>query len=91
MSPFVPHFASECLSFFTKEEAKWPRISAEELIENNIKIVSQGGNTSLCGANVPNSSEQNIEIVGDSKILVYNSPYKIVFRRNEILIPISYN
>ncbi|MDA9036551.1 heme-binding protein [Flavobacteriaceae bacterium] len=36
-------------------------------------------------------NEQNIEIVGDSKILVYNSPYKIVFRRNEILIPISYN
>jgi len=31
--------------------------------ENDIKIVSQGGNTSLCGANVPNSSEQNIEIV----------------------------
>ena len=41
MIPFVPHFASECLSFFTKEEAKWPRISAEELIENNIKIVVQ--------------------------------------------------
>ena len=36
-------------------------------------------------------NEQNIEILGDSKILVYNSPYKIVFRRNEILIPISYN
>ena len=36
-------------------------------------------------------NEQNIKIVGDSKILVYNSPYKIVFRRNEILIPISYN
>ena len=31
--------------------------------ENDIKIVSQGGNTSLCGANVPHSSEQNIEIV----------------------------
>ena len=36
-------------------------------------------------------NEQNIKIVGDFKILVYNSPYKIVFRRNEILIPISYN
>ena len=36
-------------------------------------------------------NEQNIKILGDSKILVYNSPYKIVFRRNEILIPISYN
>ena len=32
-------------------------------------------------------NEQNIEIVGDSKILVYNSPYKIVFRRNEISNP----
>lgn len=29
----------------------------------NLKIVSQGGNTSLCGANVPNSSENEIEIV----------------------------
>ena len=31
--------------------------------ENDIKIVSQGGNTSLCGASVPHSSERNIEIV----------------------------
>jgi len=31
--------------------------------ENDIKIVSQGGNTSLCGANVPNSSEHKLEIV----------------------------
>ena len=31
--------------------------------ENNIKIVSQGGNTSLCGANVPNSSDHKLEIV----------------------------
>ena len=31
--------------------------------ENNVKIVSQGGNTSLCGANVPNSSDHKLEIV----------------------------
>ena len=31
--------------------------------ENDIKIVSQGGNTSLCGASVPHSSERNIEVV----------------------------
>lgn len=36
-------------------------------------------------------NEHNIEILGSSRVLVYNSPYKIVFRRNEILIPISYN
>ena len=28
--------------------------------ENDIKIVSQGGNTSLCGANVPNSSDHKL-------------------------------
>ena len=31
--------------------------------QNDIKIVSQGGNTSLCGANVPNSSNERLEIV----------------------------
>ena len=41
MIPLVPHFANECLSFFTKEDAKWPKISAEQLIENNIKFVVQ--------------------------------------------------
>ena len=30
---------------------------------NDIKIVSQGGNTSLCGASVPNSSDHKLEIV----------------------------
>ena len=30
---------------------------------NDIKIISQGGNTSLCGANVPQSSEHQIEII----------------------------
>ena len=31
--------------------------------QNDIKIVSQGGNTSLCVANVPNSSNERLEIV----------------------------
>jgi len=30
---------------------------------SDIKIISQGGNTSLCGANVPQSSEHQIEII----------------------------
>ena len=30
---------------------------------NDIKIISQGGNTSLCGANIPQSSEDQIEII----------------------------
>ena len=31
--------------------------------KNNIGITTQGGNTSLCGANVPLSDDQRIEIV----------------------------
>ena len=30
--------------------------------DNDIKIVSQGGNTSLCGANVPNSKDDQFYI-----------------------------
>jgi DNA gyrase inhibitor GyrI len=33
--------------------------------------------------------KENITPSGSPKILVYNSPYKIINRRNEILIPIS--
>ena len=35
--------------------------------------------------------EQNIQIIGQEKILVYNSPYKFFNRKNEIIIPINYN
>ena len=41
MIPLVPHFANECLSFLTKEEAKWPKITTKQLIEDNIKFVVQ--------------------------------------------------
>ena len=41
MIPFIPHFANECLSSITKEEVKWPKISSEQVIENNIKFVVQ--------------------------------------------------
>ena len=33
---------------------------------------------------------EKINILGLPKILVYNSPYKIINRRNEILIPIAF-
>ena len=35
--------------------------------------------------------KENITSSGSAKILVYNSPYKIINRRNEILIPISFD
>ena len=41
MIPFVPHFANECLITITKKEAIWPKISADQIIEHNIKFVVQ--------------------------------------------------
>ena len=34
--------------------------------ENNIAVIPQGGNTSLCGENIPNSTKDRIEIVINS-------------------------
>jgi len=41
MIPFIPHFANECLSFFEKKNLKWPKVSADKILEDNIKIVIQ--------------------------------------------------
>ena len=41
MLPFIPHFANECLKDIVTEKAKWPEISKEQLIEDNINFVVQ--------------------------------------------------
>jgi leucyl-tRNA synthetase len=92
MIPFVPHFASECLSFFTKEEAKWPRISAEELIENNIKIVVQINGKKRALINVKRDVDEKTllkEIKQNNKetekFLVNKKIKKIIFIPNRLI------
>ena len=41
MSPFIPHFSSECLNNFNEREINWPTVSKEELIEEEINFVIQ--------------------------------------------------
>ena len=41
MSPFIPHYTSECLSKLDQKEVKWPTVSKEELIEEQINFVVQ--------------------------------------------------
>ena len=41
MSPFIPHFTSECLSSLNEKETNWPTVSKEELIEKEINFVVQ--------------------------------------------------
>ena len=41
MSPFIPHFTSECLYNINQEQMNWPIVSEEELIEKEISFVVQ--------------------------------------------------
>ena len=41
MSPFIPHFTSECLSNLNEKETNWPTVSEGELIEKEINFVVQ--------------------------------------------------
>ena len=41
MSPFIPHFTSECLGMLGQKHANWPTVSKEELVEEDINFVVQ--------------------------------------------------
>ena len=41
MSPFIPHFTSECLNNLNQKEVNWPIVSEAELIEDEINFVVQ--------------------------------------------------
>ena len=41
MNPFIPHFSNECLSTIDESQIKWPKISKEDLIEEDINFVVQ--------------------------------------------------
>jgi len=41
MSPFIPHFTSECLANLDQRDVKWPTVSGEDLIQEQINFVVQ--------------------------------------------------
>ena len=41
MSPFIPHFTSECLANLNQKDIKWPTVSGEDLIQEEINFVVQ--------------------------------------------------
>lgn len=41
MNPFIPHFSNECLNTINEDQIKWPKVSKEDLIEENINFVVQ--------------------------------------------------
>ena len=41
MNPFIPHFSNECLNTINENQIEWPKISKEDLIEEDINFVVQ--------------------------------------------------
>ena len=41
MNPFIPHFSNECLNNINENKINWPKISKEDLIEEDINFVVQ--------------------------------------------------
>ena len=41
MNPFIPHFSNECLNTINEDQIKWPKVSKEDLIEEDINFVVQ--------------------------------------------------
>ena len=41
LNPFIPHFSNECLSAINEYQIDWPRVSKEDLVEDEINFVVQ--------------------------------------------------
>ena len=41
MNPFIPHFSNECLNTININQINWPKVSKEDLIEEDINFVVQ--------------------------------------------------
>ena len=41
MNPFIPHFSNECLSSINEDQINWPKVSKEDLVEEEINFVVQ--------------------------------------------------
>ena len=41
LNPLIPHFSNECLSAINEHQINWPKVSKEDLIEDEINFVVQ--------------------------------------------------
>ncbi len=85
---------------FTPETAPKPNNNKLELYQTGAEYfasIEYGGYTNSVKENeftnelISKLKNNDIEINGEPKVLVYNSPYMFINRTNEILIPIIYN
>jgi len=92
MIPFIPHFANECLSFFENKDLKWPEVSIDKILEDNIKIVIQinGKKRGLIDTKRGTSEDSLLKEIQENsketkKILENKKIKKIIFIPNRLI------
>ena len=94
LSPFVPHFASECLSKFSKFKKidyNWPRINKELLGNENVNFVVQVNGKKREILDIPKNLSEDavLEIINNNeKLLKYIKSQKIlkkIFIKDKII------
>ena len=91
MSPFIPHFTSECLSMLDQKHVNWPTVSKEELVEEEINFVVQINGKKRSLLKVRKDANKN-EILNEiksntetQKILKDKKMQKIIFVPNRLI------
>jgi leucyl-tRNA synthetase len=91
MSPFIPHFTTECLNNLNEKEINWPLVSKEELIEEEINFVVQinGKKRAILKVNRDmneNSILNKIETNDETKKILQNQKIKkTIFVSNRLI------
>ena len=91
MNPFMPHLSNECLSSIKQKVDNWPKVSKEDLIEENINFVVQLNGKKRALLNVKRDlDEESIlkEILKNSeteKLLKNQRIQKTIFVSNRLI------
>ena len=91
MCPFIPHFANECLSDIGNQEIKWPLISKDQLIEENINFVVQINGKKRAILNIKRDTDEKTllkeiqENKETEKLLKDQKIQKIIFVSNRLI------
>ena len=91
MTPFIPHFASECLSYIEQKEIKWPIVLKDDLVEESINFVVQINGKKRGLLNVKRNMSEN-EILKEiklnketEKLLINQKIQKTIFVSNRLI------
>jgi leucyl-tRNA synthetase len=91
MSPFMPHFTSECLANLNQKDVKWPTVSGEDLIQEEINFVVQINAKKRAILLVKRDLKENEVLneiksnVATEKLLKNQKVKKIIFVSNKLI------